>query len=174
MLAVTRLAARLGGGPRAQSLAALLAVAGYLPFGWVLVPARALVGSTRGAAELNQLLTRGLGPVMAAMSEGTLHSSMAFFGDKFLIATSFALGLALAGAFALALIEAAEHPGVRAWLAVGLVQAAALFLHTVIGWANALGAAGWWWAPRLGGRPRTARRVRCWSARRSPWPAPSR
>ena len=145
MLGVTRLARRLGAGTRGQLGAAALAVFGYAPFAWVAMAARVFYGSVRGWAEVHQLLTRGIEPVLTSMNLGGLHSSMGFFGDKFLIATPFGLGLALVLAATIALLDAIERPSWRGWLAVALLQTAALFLHSVVGWADAAVAAGWWW-----------------------------
>jgi hypothetical protein len=144
MLGVTRLAQRLGAGAGGQLAAAALAVAGYAPFAWVWLVGRLMLGRVTGWAEAHQLLTRGVNPLLAAMNQGTLHSSMAFFGDKFLIATPFGLGMALFLATILALLNAIERPSWRAWTTIALLQGAALFLHSVVGWANAIVAAGWW------------------------------
>jgi hypothetical protein len=144
MLGVTRLARRLGAGAGGQLAAAALAVGGYAPFAWGLLVGRLVLGRVTGWAEAHQLLTRGVDPLLAAMNQGTLHSSMAFFGDKFLIATPFGLGMALFLATLLALLNAIERPSWRAWTTIALLQGAALFLHSVVGWANAIVAAGWW------------------------------
>ncbi|MFI5372770.1 MAG: hypothetical protein ACHQ52_14530, partial [Candidatus Eisenbacteria bacterium] len=163
MLGVTLLARRLGAGTRGQLGAAALAVAGCAPFAWVWLVGRLMLGSVTGRAEARQLLTHGVGPVMASMNQGTLHSSMAFFGDKFLIATPFGLGLALFLAATLALLDAIERPSPRVWIRIAVLQTAALFLHSVVGWVDAILAAGWWWwalarSRRPGERP-LARRL---------------
>src|SRR5204863_9791301 len=98
-LAVSVLADRLGGGVREQRGAAVLLVAGVAPFAWLLIPARIVTGGVQGGAEVSQLLERGLWPVLAAMDPGTLHASVLFPADKFLIATPFAPGITLAVLF---------------------------------------------------------------------------
>ena len=161
MLAITLLARRLGGDARAQALAATLAVVGYAPFAWLLMVGRTLIGAVTGMQEVRQLLLRGVDPIMAAMNAQLLHSSMVFFGDKFLIATPFGMGLALFGAFVLTLLEAIERPSWRTWVLLALLQIASLFLHSVIGYANAIAAGGWWcwalWRATAGGDRRLKR-----------------
>lgn len=143
MIGVALLAQRLGASARGQYAAVVLAVVGYLPFGWAWLGVRVWTGDVRGGAEITQLLTRGIAPVLAAMSPGTLHTSMAFFGDKYLIPTPFALGFAMFLAFTLLLLDATARPRFGAWVLLALVQGASLFLHSVVGWSNALMAAGW-------------------------------
>jgi hypothetical protein len=82
---------------------------------------------------------------MLVMSTWTLHSSMAFFGDKFLVITPFALGLAQFTLLLMWMLDFIERPHVREGLALGLVIAASLFTHSVVGWSAALVAGGWWW-----------------------------
>ena len=163
MLGVTRLARRLGAGSGGQLAAAGLAAAGHAPFAWAWLAGRLALGRITGWAEARQLLTRGAEPVLAAMNQGTLHSSMAFFGDKFLIATPFGLGIALFLATLIALLNAIERPSWRAWTTIALLQGAALFVHSVVGWANAIVAAGWWlsalWRARRPDERALARRL---------------
>jgi len=143
-LAVSALAERLGASRREQTFATGLLVAGLAPFAWLLIPGRILIGGVQGGAEVEQLLERGLWPTLAAMDLGTLHASVLFFADKFLIATPFATGLALALLSASLLLTVIETPGVRAALTLGAIEAAALWMHAVIGAAIFVLAAGAW------------------------------
>lgn len=145
-LAVGVLAERLGGGPREQRWAAGLLIAGLAPFAWLLIPARIAIGGVQGGAEVTQLLERGLWPVLAAMDPGTLHASVLFFADKFLIASPFAIGIALAVLFAITLAEVAARPTLRGALMLAMLEAATLWLHAVVGAATLVLAAGWWLA----------------------------
>jgi hypothetical protein len=79
------------------------------------------------------------------MGSWTLHSSMAFFGDKFLVLTPFALGLAQFTLLLLTLLDFLARPARREGVALGLAFGAALFIHSVVGWSAALLAGGWWW-----------------------------
>ena len=144
LLGVVALARRLGAAPRAQALAASLAVLGYAPFAWLMVAARASAGEVRGIPELRRLLTLGVDPALHALDPGVLHVSLLFFGDKFLVLTPFALGLALFAAFVLALLELIERPDARAAAALAAVLCAALFTHTLVGLTCALLAGLWW------------------------------
>lgn len=143
MLGIALLAQRLGAGARGQAVAVLLTLCGYVPFGWLWLALRVVTGDVRGMDEVRQLLTRGVEPVLSAMNPGTLHTSLSFFGDKYFIPTPFALGFAAFLAFTLLLLEVLDRPRLRTWVLLALVQAASLFLHSVVGWANALMAAGW-------------------------------
>lgn len=145
-LAMAAMARRLGAGPRGATLAIFLMAAGYTPFGWLLVIARAMVGEVRGWAELMRTLGAGADPVLGTMAYGQLHSSMAFFGDKYLVLTQFSLGLALFLLCMVALLELLERPGARAAVTLALLVGAALFLHTLVGdLVVALGALVWGW-----------------------------
>jgi hypothetical protein len=147
LLGVVALARRLGAAPRAQGLAAALAVLGYAPFAWLMVAARAAGGEVRGLPEIVRLLTLGVDPALRALDPGVLHVSLLFFGDKFLVLTPFALGLALFAAFVLALLDLIAHPGGGSATALAVVLAAAFFTHTLVGFTCALLAGAWWlWA----------------------------
>ena len=147
LLAVARLARRLGGTPRAQALAAAFAVLGYAPFAWLMVAARAASGEVRGLEEVARLLTLGVDPALRSLDPGVLHVSLLCFADKFLVITPFAVGLALFAAFVLALLELAERPAARPAATLAAVLAAALFTHTLAGLTCALLAGVWWlWA----------------------------
>src|SRR5262249_39631898 len=148
LIGVVALARRLGASPRAQAFAAALAVMGQAPFAWLMVAARASAGAVRGVPELRRLLTLGVDPALRALDPGLLHVSLLFFGDKFLVLTPFALGLALFAAFALALLDLIERPGPGSAAALAVVLAAALFTHTLVGLACAL-VAGLWWLSAL-------------------------
>ena len=143
-LAVGALAGRLGATRGIQRLAMALSLAGLAPFAWLLIPGRILIGGVQRGAEVTQLLERGLWPVLAAMDPGTLHASVLFPGDKFLIATPFALGMALAVLSVIAVLALIETPGPRAALTLAAIQAAALWLHAVVGAAIAVAIVGWW------------------------------
>lgn len=158
-LAVVTLAGRLGGSVREQRLAAGFLVAGLAPLAWLLIPGRILTGGVQGNAEVTQLLERGLWPVLAAMDPGTLHASVLFFADKFLIATPFALAVAMAVLFAITLLDLAAQPTLRGALLLGALQAAALWLHAVVGAATLVLAGGWWLAQLARGSDRAARRA---------------
>ncbi len=133
VLAVAGFARRLGAGRAGIALATGLATLGYSPFGWVVVIARALLGEVRGRAELARTLGQGADPVIFTMAWGQLHGSMAFFGDKYLVLTQFSMGLALFALTIVALLDLASSPGPRTAFAFGVLAAAALFIHTVVG-----------------------------------------
>lgn len=145
ILGVCLLARRLGAGSRATWAAAAVATLGYAPFAWLWIVVRAATGEVTGVDELRRLLAVGATPPMQVMSTGTLHSSMAFFGDKFLVLTPFAPGLAQFSLLLLVLLDFIARPSVRESAALGLTVAAALFTHSVVGWSAALIAGGWWW-----------------------------
>ena len=91
------------------------------------------------------------------MSWGTLHGSLAFFGDKFLVLTPFAIGMAALAAMMVALLDLAARPSVRAAAGLALAAAAALFTHTLVGWVGLLAAGGWWLSALVrAGRPEAA------------------
>ena len=145
ILGVCLLARRLGAGTRGMVTAAVVATCGYAPFGWMWIVVRAFTGQVTGLAELHRLLAVGATPSMQAMSTWTLHASMAFFGDKFLVITPFAPGLAQFSLLLLVMLDFIARPGPRESVALGLVVAAALFTHSVVGWSAALMAGVWWW-----------------------------
>ena len=145
VLGVCLLARRLGAGSRGMWGAAAAATLGYAPLSWVWLVLPALVGDVVGWGEVERLVTMGVSPALQTMGSWTLHSSMAFFGDKFLVLTPFALGLAQFTLLLLTLLDFLAHPGRREGLALGLAFGAALFLHSVVGWSGALLAGGWWW-----------------------------
>lgn len=145
VLGVCLLARRLGARARGLWAAAAVATLGYAPFAWVWIGARAFTGDVTGWEEVRRMVTMGVSPALQMMSSGTLHSSMAFFGDKFLVLTPFALGLAQFTLVLLALLDLLARPGRREQVALGLAVAAALFIHSVVGWSAALMAGGWWW-----------------------------
>ena len=96
------------------------------------------------AAARNRHVMMGVSPALSMMATWTLHSSMAFFGDKFLVLTPFALGLAQFTLLLLTLLDFIARPGRREGAALGLAFGAALFIHSVVGWSAALVAGGWW------------------------------
>ena len=149
VLGVGTLTQRLGGRPRAVLLACALGVGGYAPFGWVQIAGRAFTGQVRGWTDIARQLNVGVDSVLGTLASGQLHASLGFFGDKYLVLTPFAMGLALLLLGVLALLELAEQPDTRRGLAFAVVLAATLFIHTVIGEAFALLAAVWWlWRSR--------------------------
>ncbi len=160
ILGVCLLARRLGAGPRGMVAAAAVATLGYSPFAWVLIVGRAFMGTVTGFGEMRRLVTLGVNPVMQAMSMGTLHSSMAFFGDKFLVLTPFALGLAQFSLLLLVMLDFIARPSLRTGAALGLVEASGLFIHSVVGWSGALLAGGWWWWALWRSRRAEERRLR--------------
>jgi len=152
VLAVDALAVRLGARGGTRSLAAGLALLGPAPFAWLAPAARALTGETRGAAEFAAFFEAGASSALRALSEGMLHPSLAFFGDKFLVPTPFALGLALFPAILAAWHDAAVAPRASAAATLAALAGAALFVHTVVGLTVLLLAAAWG-LPALAGGP---------------------
>jgi hypothetical protein len=162
VLGVAALARRLGASARGQWAACALATLGYSPLGWVAVLARVMTGEVRGVDEIRRLITLGVDPALRALGVGTLHASLAFFGDKFLVLTPLSIGLALFVVLLLALLDAVERPGFRTAAALALVEAAALFLHTVVGLTTVLVAGAWWLTALLApgrGEPAAPRRA---------------
>ena len=140
VLAVAALARRLGAGPGGVALAAGVATLGYSPFGWLIVFLKAMVGDVTGWAEITRTMGQGVDIVLMTLAYSQLHGSMAFFGDKFLVLTQFGMGMAL---FALAvrmLLDLASAPGLRVTIAFCLLAAAALFIHTVVGYSIVIAA----------------------------------
>lgn len=149
VLGVAALTRRLGGRPRAVLLACALAVGGYAPFGWVQIAGRAFAGHVRGWADIAAQMSAGVDSVLGTLALGQLHASLGFFGDKYLVLTPFAMGLALFLLGVLCLLELAEQPDRRRAMAFAVTLAATLFIHTVIGEALALLAGVWWlWRAR--------------------------
>lgn len=151
LLAVAAIARALGASARQAGWASALALLGWSPFGWIQVAGRALTGEVRGWPEVERLASAGADPMLVMLSAGQLHASMAFHGDKSLVLTPFGMGLAL---FALGLVTALPGPeGMRRPAAFALVLAAALFTHTVAGYALVL-CAGLWGAAGIASRLR--------------------
>jgi hypothetical protein len=145
ILGIALLARRIGANRRGVWGAILVAVLGAPPFAWVWIAGRAVTGRIPGFAGIERLVSHGLVPTLEAMSRGLLHISMVFFGGKFLVLTSFALGFAAFAAFLIAFIDLIENPAsVRRALALGLFTSAALLIHAVIGLTAIALAAGWW------------------------------
>ncbi len=162
VLGVCLLARRLGAGTGGIVASALVATFGYAPFAWVWVALRAIGGEVRGLAEIERLMTGGVTPALQSMSTGLLHFSMVFFGGKFLVLTPFALGLGLFAAFLIALLDLTTRPSGRAAIALSLLTAASLFLHTFVGiCCVALSGGAWIWlgARAALGKDGSARRV---------------
>lgn len=154
VLGVCAIARRLGAAAGGCAFAAGLAVVGSMPFGWGWVAARALAGEVRGWDEVRRLIALGADPALRALAEGLLHPSLVFFGDKFLVLTPFALGLGLFAALVLALLDLIERPRLRAAAALAVLEAAALYLHTVVGLAFGTVAVLWvLWAAWRARRP---------------------
>lgn len=145
ILGVCLLARRLGATKGGMWLAAAVATLGYSPFSWVWILLRAVTGDVVGADEIRRLVTMGASPAMQIMGTWQLHSSMAFFGDKFLVLTPFSLGLAQFTLVVRLLLDFTARPTLRAGLALGVAVAAAMFIHSVVGWASAMLAGTWWW-----------------------------
>lgn len=143
-LGVAALTRRLGGGDRAARLAVVLMVAGYAPFAWLQVAARAMWGDVRGWDEISRLVGTGPDATLDLMARGLLHASLVFFGDKYLVVTPFALGLALLTLAALALLECSARPDPRRCAVLGVTLAATLFIHSVIGYCLLLWLGAWW------------------------------
>lgn len=142
-IGVAALARALGASARGAAGAVALAIAGYAPFAWVQVAGRAIVGEVRGPAELSRLVHAGADALLGLLAIGQVHASLAFFGDKFLVPTSFGMGLALLAFVLLALLALEREPGPRAAAVLALALAATLFTHTVIGDALLLACALW-------------------------------
>ncbi len=134
--AVAALARALGADARVAGWAAVLTVVAWSPFGWIHVAARAAVGEVRGWSEVVRIVESGVDPLCFMLASGQLHASMAFHGDKALVITPFGMGLAL---FVLGLLAAcaAWRETRHAWT-LAAVGAAALFVHTVVGYALTL------------------------------------
>ncbi len=133
VLAVGGLARRLGADARGQRWAVALAVLGYAPLLWLLLPARALTGDVRGWAEISRIAGQGASGALHALSPGTLHISMSFFGDKYFCLTPFAMGLPLFAASLSAEIDLLRRPTVRNAARLAVLTAATLLTHSVIG-----------------------------------------
>ncbi len=160
VLGVCVLARRLGAGAPGMWAAAAVATLGYAPFSWIWIGVRAFTGDVVGMDEIRRLVTMGASPALQIMATGTLHSSMAFFGDKFLVLTPFALGMAQFTLLLLVLLDFTARPRLREGLALGLVVASTLFIHSVVGWSGALLAGGWWWWALWRSRRPEERRLR--------------
>lgn len=158
ILGVDALAVRLGARGRVRALASGLAVLGYAPGGWLVPLARALGGETRGLSELVAPFAAGASSGLRVLAPGTLHASLAFFGDKLLTLTPFSLGIALFVGTAAWWLEAATRPSRRAPIALALLAGAALFFHTVAGFTILL-VAGAWGAVTLAAGDGAARRA---------------
>jgi hypothetical protein len=145
VLGACLIARRLGADRAGMWAAAGAATLGYAPFSWAWIVVRAFTGEVQGWDEIRRLVAMGATPALQIMGTWTLHSSMAFFGDKYLVLTPFALGLAQWTLLLLALLEFTARPERREGVALGMAFAAALFIHSVVGWSAALIAGGWWW-----------------------------
>ncbi len=158
VLAVAALARRLGAGPRMTALAAALATLGYSPFTWLIPVARSMTGEVRGMAELSRTLGSGADGILGNLALFQLHESMGFFGDKGLVLTQFGMGLAFVPLTVVALAEIEERRDARATAGFAALLAAALFEHTVVGYALVLmtGAIGLAWLPRAARGDRAA------------------
>ncbi|MEO5988430.1 MAG: hypothetical protein ABIU54_01335, partial [Candidatus Eisenbacteria bacterium] len=143
-LAMAALARRLGGNVRDARLAVILMVAGYAPFAWIQFAGRAMVGTVRGWPEVVRLASVGPDAALDLMGRGLLHASLAFFGDKYLVVTPFALGLALLVLVVLALLDVADRPSVRRHVVLAVTLAATLFVHSVVGYCALLLVCVWW------------------------------
>ncbi|MEY4070241.1 MAG: hypothetical protein RL721_855 [Candidatus Eisenbacteria bacterium] len=133
LLATAALAERLGAGPRVRALAAPLLLAGTVPFGWVVLAARSLVGETRGAAGLGPELGSGADLALRALDPGLLHPSLTLPLDKFVVLTPFAWGLAASPLLAWLACEALAAHTWRARMGLALAVAATSFVHPVAG-----------------------------------------
>lgn len=140
LLAVGAMARVLGASSRTRLLAQSLALAGAMPFAWLVLAARAASGDVRGGAELARSLGNGADAALRALDPGLLHPSLVLPLDKFVVLTPFAWGLAGAVVLALALARSLESSSVRASFGVALVVAAATFAHPVAGLALAAAA----------------------------------
>ncbi len=140
-LAVAALARALGASTTQAAFASVLILVGWSPLGWLQVAGRAISGEVRGWAELQRLIDAGVDPMLVMLASGQLHASMAFQGDKSLVLTPFAMGLAL---FVLGLVVAIEPSrGARRVASFTVIAAAALFTHTVVGYALVLCMGAW-------------------------------
>lgn len=143
-LAVAALARRLGGSVRDARFAVVLMVIGYAPFAWIQVAGRAVMGTVRGWPEVMRLAGAGPDAALDMLGQGLLHASLAFFGDKYLVVTPFAMGFALLLLAVLALIDVTDSPSVRRNAVLAVTLAAALYTHSVVGYC-ALSMVGVWW-----------------------------
>src|SRR5206468_12065144 len=76
-----------------------------------------------------------------------------------LVLTPFSMAQALFVVFLIAFLRFIERPALRGGVVLALVQMAALFVHTIAGWAQALCAAVWWcWTAVRARRDPEARR----------------
>jgi len=137
LLAVAALARRLGAGERVAVLAQALALAGAAPFAWLVLAGRASSGDVRGMAEWRDALGRGADHALRALDPGWLHPSLVLPLDKFVVLTPFAWALASIALAALALADTLERGDARAAARLGVIVAAAGFLHPVGGLAIA-------------------------------------
>lgn len=137
LLAVAALARRLGAGERAAVLAQALALAGAAPFAWLVLAGRAASGAVRGGSEWRAALERGSDHALRALDPGWLHPSLVLPLDKFMVLTPFAWALTAIVLAALALTDTLARHDTRAALRLGVIVAAAGFLHPVGGLAIA-------------------------------------
>lgn len=141
LLAIAGLTRALGGTAAQAGWASMLVLIGWTPFGWVQVAGRALVGEVRGWPEVQRLVDAGIDPMLVMLADGQLHASMAFQGDKALVLTPFGMGLALLVLGLVTMIEPLR--GRWRFVSLAVVIAAALFTHTVVGYALLLASGVW-------------------------------
>lgn len=133
MLAVSGLAGALGASSRARVWSAVLLLVGAAPFAWLTLATHALVGETRGLAELEPVLAHGADLALRALDPGFLHPSLVLPLDKFVVVTPFAWGLVGALVIAWLVGEALTRPSRETAVALALALAATTFVHPVAG-----------------------------------------
>ncbi len=145
VLAVAALARRFGADARTAGLTIGVLTLGYSPFCWGLVVGSGFLRHAPGWTKFAGLLDHGIDALLYVLARGQLHGSMVFFGDKYLVLTQFSLAFALLVIAVTLLLDLASEPRARTALALGLVVAGTLFIHTVAGY-TLLVAAGVTWA----------------------------
>jgi len=133
LFAVSALAAECGADARGRAWAMILLLVGAAPFAWVMLAGHALVGETRGVAELAPVLAHGGDLALRALDPGFLHPSLVLPLDKFVVVTPFAWGLVGALVLVLLLRRSLEAYDARSALGVAITAAAVVFLHPAAG-----------------------------------------
>lgn len=141
LCAVFRFSARVSGRRSGPWWAVLLAVFGINIMGWVLVAGRAFFGRTSGLGVLDGMLGTGVYNALQSLSLG-YAGSLAFFLDKFLVGSSFAMSLAMFTLMMHAVLGWLRAGDRRELFLAGLCTASAVLFHTVVGLSILLCGAG--------------------------------